>query len=392
MHRLILRRPLPPLPLPFRSFSGTVLSTYNAIIASGNTEADPHQLKAVAALDTLLSNILKTPDLKSAYLAGDEPSPSLSDEDASTASSIFSYFSSATSTVTSTLKSRQPPSLPGVYIHGGVGCGKTFTMNLFHTTLKPHLESGSIQKQHFHEFMLSVHQKMHDFKKKGGTGDPLPSVISSLVKKGKIICFDEFQVTDVADALILRRLFTGLYAQGCVFVFTSNREPDDLYKNGLQRELFLPFIETLKERNEVVDMWESEVDYRLVFGKYMADGVYFLEGENGLDGFNNVWNGVISGAKVETMTLRTQGRDVFVPESVQSKGIAKFNFWDLCGKSKGAADFLTIGKRFRTVFLYEVPVLEMKDVNVVRRFITLIDALYEMQDCGFSVDSTIGNI
>lgn len=103
------------------------------------------------------------------------------------------------------------------------------------------------------------------------------------------------------------------------------------------------------------------------------------QGENGLEGFNNVWNGVISGAKVETMTLRTQGRDVFVPESVQSKGIAKFNFWDLCGKSKGAADFLTIGKSFRTVFLYEVPVLEMKDVNVVRRFITLIDALYESE-------------
>ena len=104
-----------------------------------------------------------------------------------------------------------------------------------------------------------------------GAGDPLPHVINSLMKDGKIICFDEFQVTDVADALILRRLFTGLYDQGCVFVFTSNRKPDDLYLGGLQRDLFVPFIDVLKTRNEIVDMWESDVDYRLVFGQYMAE-------------------------------------------------------------------------------------------------------------------------
>ncbi|GMI10280.1 hypothetical protein TrVE_jg107 [Triparma verrucosa] len=367
--------------------SPTVLQSYTKIIEEGNTGADEHQLKAVAALDTLLTNIVSTPNASSVFAGVDQASPSSVQSSQaspaqSAASSLFSLFSSSSSSsssITSVFNS-SPSSLPGVYIHGGVGCGKTFCMNLFQATLSSVLGPDTVQKKHFHEFMLSVHQKMHDFKKKNpGAGDPLPHVINSLMKDGKIICFDEFQVTDVADALILRRLFTGLYDQGCVFVFTSNRKPDDLYLGGLQRDLFVPFIDVLKTRNEIVDMWESDVDYRLVFGQYMAEGVYFLNGEGGDERFEKVWEGVVGGGKVDSMTLRTQGRDVFVPESVEEKGIARFNFWDLCGKSKGAADFLTIGQSFKTIFLFDVPVLEMKDVNVVRRFITLIDALYECE-------------
>ena len=218
---------------------------------------------------------------------------------------------------------------------------------------------------------------------KASKGDPLSRVVEGIAAMGKIICFDEFQVTDVADALILRRLFTGLYSLGCVVVSTSNRPPEDLYLNGLQRDLFLPFIDYLKVKNDVVSMWDSEVDYRLVHGLHAAKGVYFVdegggEGEQGAGAvFEEAWESAVGGAKVGSKTLRTQGRNVLVPRCAEDKGVARFSFWDLCGKSKGAADYLLIAAAFPTVFLEDVPTLDMSQINVVRRFITLVDALYE---------------
>jgi len=181
---------------------------------------------------------------------------------------LFSFFSSVAGKVTDSaagMGTLTGSVQKGLYIHGGVGCGKTYLMNLFQTAAEAVTGPGSVQKVHFHAFMLGVHKAMH-LAKLQGESDPLPFVIDEIARKGKIICFDEFQVTDVADAMILKRLFTGLYALDCVFVSTSNRPPLDLYKGGLQRDLFVPFIDLLCERNVVVSMDESPTDYRLVHG------------------------------------------------------------------------------------------------------------------------------
>jgi predicted ATPase len=283
--------------------------------------------------------------------------------------SSSSSFSSSSSGATTT---------KGLYIHGGVGCGKTYLMNLFHQSLSDQCPTA-IQKVHFNAFMLGIHKQMH-LAKLAKHSDPLPFVIGKVVAAGKIICFDEFQVTDIADALILKRLFTGLYQHGCLLVATSNRPPRDLYKNGIQRDLFLPFIDMLEDRNDVVSMVDSETDYRLIAGLSREVGVYFIKGdESGVKDFNDVFKGVCGESDVRSMTLRTQGRNVLITETVEEKSIARINFFDLCGKSKGAADYLVIGETFETIFLQDVPVMELKDVNMVRRFITLIDCLYECE-------------
>ena len=283
-------------------------------------------------------------------------------------------------------------------------------MNLFYDAVKatpslklPFSKEHAIQKVHFHAFMLDVHQRMHNIRKKSmdadgksTIGDPLPIVMDEIARKGKILCFDEFQVTDVADALILRRLFTGLFEMGVVIVATSNRPPSDLYKNGLQRELFVPFIEFLEDRTMVVSMMDSETDYRLVHGQLQEKGVYFLKNcgterrsssgrkvgdkiDTGKEDFNAVFDSLVGERACKSTNLRTQGRNVFVPLCNIEKHIARFNFWDLCGKAMGASDYLTIAKEFQTVFIEDIPVLEIKDMNVVRRFITLVDALYECE-------------
>ena len=365
---------------------GAVRDMYDKVVAENEAASvDEHQLAVVDKLDNLLTKLEESGT--SAYSNPQIPGVLADATDSlSPVAFVFGFFKSASERECKASKHSSRRSLPkGLYIHGGVGCGKTFTMNLFHSCVvdSPALGAETVQKVHFHQFMLDVHQSMHNIKRDqdrgiGNKGDPLPQVMREIAGKGRVICFDEFQVTDVADALILRRLFTGLHDLGCVFVSTSNRPPEDLYLNGLQRDLFLPFIDALKENNEVVSMWGSDVDYRLVHGKLMAKGVYFLTSNKG-DGerYGQVWDSVVSGSPIKSVTLRTQGRDVFVPECVDEKGIARFNFWDLCGKSKGAADYLEISKNFDTIFLYGVPTLEIKDMNVVRRFITLVDALYE---------------
>ena len=351
-----------------------MLDIYNQNLADGRL-ADPHQLRTVLHLDKLHSKLLEGG--AELYEGPDKPPPhSTSPSSAPTAPSFFSsLFSKVPSPTLPALSS--PPN--GLYIHGGVGCGKTYLMNLFHASISATLSLTCIQKVHFHSFMLNVHKSMH-LAKQSGHSDPLPYVVANIISKGKIICFDEFQVTDVADAMILRRLFTLLYAESCVFVSTSNRPPMDLYKNGLQRDLFVPFLHMLGERNGVVSMDESETDYRLVHGKLQAKGVYFLDGEEGgKESFEEVWGELVGEATVKSMNLRTQGRNVLVPASVTEKNLARMHFFDLCGKSKGAADYLVIGETFETIFIDGIPTMEIKDMNMVRRFITLIDALYECE-------------
>jgi len=218
---------------------------------------------------------------------------------------------------------------------------------------------------------------MHEAKMvQGIKGDTLPRVITRTLEKGRLICFDEFQVTDVADALILRRLFTGLIEQGAVIVATSNRPPRDLYLNGLQRDLFLPFIDLLEERLAVVGMWDSETDYRLIQGEHKERGVYFI-GRKSKKGFEESWRKLTKGAPIVSTSLRTQGRTVPVPMACLTAGVARFAFEDLCQKALGAADYLVIGQNFHTVFVENVPKLSLNEINYVRRFIIFVDSMYE---------------
>ncbi len=331
-----------------------------------------------------------------------------------------------------------PPKIKGVYIHGGVGCGKTFLMNdIFYASLDDSNDtpwSSHRQKIHFHTFMLQVHQQMHMARQKiqqqhysihGNTHHHYPhdktnsisgdtmfnSVVSNIVQKGRLICFDEFQVTDVADALLLQRLFTSLWKYDCIVVATSNRPPDDLYLHGLQRDRFLPFIEQLKVYCQSVGMWESEHDYRLVLKQQddadavmdnnihttasnypnepnpttSAKGstigrlrVYFMGEKEAWKIFDRLFYRLVGKNKaVSPTTLQTQGRLLHIPQSSLSKGMCRFTFESLCTKAMGAADYLVLGQHFHTVFVDYIPVLKLEHINWVRRFIIFVDTMYE---------------
>jgi predicted ATPase len=229
--------------------------------------------------------------------------------------------------------------------------------------------------------MLGIHKDMHVVRSSGaatGSDAILPAVIRQTAAKGRLLCFDEFQVTDVADALILQRLFTGLWQHGCVVVATSNRPPDELYMNGLQRDRFVPFIDVIKKECEVVSMWESDTDYRLVqkMQSKNAVQVYFV-GRDQYHAFDKLFYELVGGSAVAPTSLKTQGRRVTIPLSSMNKCIARFSFADLCKKALGAADYLVIGQQFHTVFVERVPVLTLNEINWVRRFITFVDSMYE---------------
>jgi len=265
--------------------------------------------------------------------------------------------------------------------------------------------------------MLDVHRQMHLAQTVHGirgSDAVLHHVLTRILQKGRILCFDEFQVTDVADALLLRRLFTGLVDRGAVVVATSNRAPRELYKGGLQRELFVPFVDWLEETLVVVGMWDSEVDYRLVMsgGRGVAGGVsvsgndsdydddddsnphgrvhetYFIQRkrnnhqkhhqhDRARQKFDSLFRKLTKDSPIESTVIDVQNRQLFVPHASLECDVAKFSFYDLCGRAKGAADYLAIGERFHTVFVEDVPALTFHETNLARRWITFVDAMYE---------------
>jgi predicted ATPase len=184
-------------------------------------------------------------------------------------------------------------------------------------------------------------------------------------------------VTDVADALILQRLFTGLWERGAVVIATSNRPPDELYWNGIQRDRFLPFIELIKQRCDVVSMWDSDTDYRLVQKKLGSSPTVYFVGKESRQDFDQLFYALANGSPAVPTFVTSQGRQVPVPQAVPRRGLARFSFEDLCQKSLGVSDYLQIGQTFHTVFVERVPVLSMNEINWVRRFITFVDAMYE---------------
>lgn len=272
----------------------------------------------------------------------------------------------------------------GVYIWGGVGRGKSMLMDLMVDTAPVEAK----RRVHFHEFMAETHERMtrwrnlsaKDRARLAGTtaDDPIPPVAHQIASQACLLCFDEMQVTDVADAMILGRLFEELFDRGVVIVTTSNRPPDDLYKDGLNRQLFLPAIALIKQRMDV-EALDGPTDYRLDRLRGLETYLYPFTDANTRTmrhAFFRMTDRSIDDAdKVPTETLTVQGRDLFVPKS--ARGVAVFSFKRLCERPLGASDYLAIARRFHTVFLVGIPVMGREKRNEAKRFVTLIDALYD---------------
>jgi cell division protein ZapE len=268
----------------------------------------------------------------------------------------------------------------GVYLYGPVGRGKSMLMDLF-------FESAPLQKKrraHFHAFMAEVHGHIDAWRKgdaasrkaRFGTAkgdDPITPTAELIAQDARLLCFDELVVTDIADAMILGRLFEALFARGVTLVATSNRPPDELYKGGINRQLFLPFIEMLKTRLQVVRVAGPQ-DFRL--DRLKGAQVYFSPLEAAAEaGFDALWTDLLQGAEETGTTLEVLGRRLRLPRV--AGGHLRASFASLCGQALGAQDYLAVAERFHTVFLEAVPRLSPDKRNEAARFVTLIDALYE---------------
>jgi cell division protein ZapE len=269
----------------------------------------------------------------------------------------------------------------GLYLYGGPGRGKSMLMDLFFENVG--MRGRRKRRVHFHAFMLDIHARLHSWRKankKNGNGedDPLVRIATRIAKNTWLICFDEFQVTNIADAMILGRLFAALFDQGVVVVATSNRAPGDLYENGLQRERFLPFIALLQEKLDILHL-SGGTDYRLTRLRDMD--VYLAPlGDKAAAALDDAFCRLTedeAGEQVDIgpVTLTAQGREVAVP--CAARGTARFTFEELCARPLGAADYLAIAREFHTIILAGIPAMTPEGRNLAARFVILIDALYE---------------
>lgn len=267
-----------------------------------------------------------------------------------------------------------PDDLPrGLYLYGDVGSGKTMLMDLFYDTLPASVSSKT--RIHFHNFMQDVHKRLHKMKMEHGNDiDGIPFIAADIAEKGQVLCFDEFQCTDVADAMILRRLLESLMSHGVVLVTTSNRHPDQLYVNGIQRESFLPCIALLKHRLHVINL-DSPTDYRKI--PRPPSGVYHHPLDGHAKSHAEKWFRFLGDPKEEphSETQHVWGRDIQVP--VVSGRACMFTFDELIGRPKSAADYIELCRHYDAFVITEVPGMNHKSRDLARRFITFIDALYE---------------
>ena len=262
---------------------------------------------------------------------------------------------------------KAPPPPKGLYLWGGVGRGKSMLMDMFVDTL------GEVpaRRVHFHAFMQEIHAGMHKARKEN-VEDALAPVAKEVVKSVRLLAFDEMQITDITDAMIVGRLFDLLHEGGVVVVTTSNRHPDALYKDGLNRQLFLPFIAHIKDQLQV---WElvSPTDYRQ--NRLEGAPVYFTPiGPEARQKLRDVWND-LAGGPADPLKLQVKGRAVELPAF--RNGVARASFYDLCGRMLGPADYLAIAEAIKVLVLEDIPRLSRNNFNEAKRFVILIDALYE---------------
>jgi cell division protein ZapE len=270
------------------------------------------------------------------------------------------------------LRPAAPPPPQGLYFYGAVGRGKSMLMDLFFDTAPVVAEHK--RRVHFHTFMQEVHRRMHALRGTGETADLIGAVADEIAESAWLLCFDEFQVTNIADAMILGRLFEALFARGVVVVATSNRAPDRLYERGLQRELFLPFIDVLKDKLDVLCL-DGDTDWRR--SRIRGMKVYYMPLGPGADeslaaAFRTLTDDDPDAGPV---ALMVQGRRLDVP--LAARGVARFAFADLCGRPLGAADYFALATHFHTLILAGIPRMDADNRNEAIRFTTLIDALYE---------------
>lgn len=263
------------------------------------------------------------------------------------------------------------PPPQGIYLFGGVGRGKSMLMDL----LFQNVPIKTKERVHFQAFMRDIHAEIHRLRQLPGddVGDPIPGMADGIADNTTLLCLDELEVRDIADAMIVSRLFQKLFERGVVVVATSNRHPNDLYKDGLQREKFLPFIELLKTKLDVLAL-ESLQDYRL--GRLMGSPVYYTPlGPDADQALDAAWARLTDDAPPKPDHILVQGRRVAVPAAAHQ--VARFTFSDLCEKALGPSDYMAIAAQFATVIMSGIPQMTEEKKDAARRFVTFVDALYE---------------
>ena len=312
----------------------TLKEIYNSRVKTGELKSDPAQLHALELFETLVE------------MQEQQPAKS----------GLGRFFNR-----------KNVPVAKGVYIYGGVGRGKSMLMDLFFDAAKIRRK----RRVHFHAFMQEIHEGMHKARQ-NGVSDALEPVADAVIAQARLLCFDEMQITDITDAMIVGRLFEKLFEGGVIIVTTSNRAPDDLYKDGLNRNLFLPFIDKIKQQLTVYNL-ESENDHRQ--NRLQAHRSYFTPlNEASEMAIRRVWSDLV-GLPPKPLVLTRKLREIILPAF--HGGVAMASFSDLCSQPLGPGDFLMIAENIRVLILKDVPRLTKAHQNEAKRFVTLIDALYE---------------